>query len=201
MDAGAHKGSLLYLLHVLRKRFEYPDLKRAVIEPAQLHGATKVLVEDASSGQALLQDLKNDGFYLVESIKPKGDKVMRFNSVSARIEAEQVFVPLQASWLEDYLTELMMFPAARHDNQVDSTSQALIYAFIFQGKNLGFMDMVREELREMRDGPTPCIRVNCDDKGMQFSLFGGRNPRREEDGSFLITKEEAVYMAPCLYRV
>lgn len=195
------KGQLLYLLHVLRKRLEYPDLKRALIQQAQLHGASKVLIEDASSGQALLQDLKNDGFYKVEAIRPKGDKIMRFQSVSARIEAEQVFVPSQANWLEDYLAELMMFPASRHDDQVDSTSQALTYAFISPWRHQGYFDMIREDLREKREGPTPCIRFNCDDKGMQIELVGGRTPKREEDGSFLVTKEEAMYIPPPFYRV
>ena len=69
--------------------------------------------------QALLQDLKNDGFYLVEAVKPKGDKVMRLSSVTAAIEAGLVFVPTQAPWLEDYLHEMMMFPACRYDDQVE----------------------------------------------------------------------------------
>ena len=195
------KGRRLYLMHVLRKRLEYPDLKRAVIDQARLFGATKVLVEDASSGLALLQDLKNDGFYLAQAIKPKGDKVMRLNGVTASIEAGQVFVPEQAAWLEDYLHELMMFPAGRYDDQVDSTSQALANAFIFRSPHDGFLEYMREDMREKLEGPTPCIRVNCDDKGMRFQLYGGRTPLREEDGSFLITKEEAVYMPACLYRV
>ena len=67
-------------------------------------GCSKVLVEDASSGQALIQDLKNDSFYLVQAVKPKGDKIMRLNGVTAAIEAGQVFVPTQAPWLEDYCT-------------------------------------------------------------------------------------------------
>ena len=172
-----------------------------MIEQARVFGATKVLVEDASSGLALLQDLKNDGFYLAQAIKPKGDKVMRLNGVTGAIEAGQVFVPEQASWLEDYLHELMMFPAGRYDDQVDSTSQALANAFIFRSRHEGFFEFIREEMRERLEGPAPCIRVNCDDKGMQFQLFGGRTPRREEDGSFLITKEEATYMPACLYQV
>jgi len=195
------KDRQLYLLHVLRKRLEYPDLKRAVIDQARLFGAIKVLVEDASSGLALLQDLKNDGFYIVEAVKPKGDKVMRLNSVTAAIEAGKVFVPFQASWLDDYLHELMMFPAGRYDDQVDSTSQALTSAFIFRSPGEGLLEFIRQELKEQREGLTPQIRVNCDDKGMQFQLFGGRMPRREADGSFLITAEEARYMPACLYRV
>ena len=35
---------------------------------------------------------------------------------------------------------------------------------------------------------------------MQFQLSSGRTPRREENDSFLVTKEEAKYLAPCLDR-
>ena len=195
------KERQLFLLHVFRKRLEYPDLKRAVVAQAHLFGAGQVLVEDASSGQALLQELRNDNFYLVEAIKPKGDKTMRLHAVSAAIEAGQVFVPNQAPWLDDYLHELMMFPAGRYNDQVDSTSQALSNAFIYRSREQGWLDLIREDLREMREGPTPNILVNCDNLGMQFQLFGGRTPRREADGSFLMTKKEAEYMPPGVYRV
>lgn len=195
------KGRQFYLLNVFRKRLEYPDLKRAVVEQARMWGAGKVLVEDASSGLALIQDLKNDAFYLVQAVKPKGDKIMRLNSVTAAIEAGQVFVPTQAPWLDEYLYELMMFPAGRYDDQVDSTSQALSNALLFPAPGDGFWEYIQSELREMREGPTPCIRVNCDDKGMQFILISGRGPIREANGSFLLTKEEAVYMPPNCYRV
>lgn len=195
------KGRQFYLLHVLRKRLEYPDLKRAVIEQAKMWDAAKVLVEDASSGQALIQDLKNDGFYHVEAVKPKGKKDERLQYVSGIIENGQVFIPTHASWVEDYLHELMMFPAGRHDDQVDSTSQALSNALIFRGPHDGYWEYIQEELREMREGPIPRIRVNCDDKGMQFYLISGRKADRGGDGSFLMTKEEALYMPPGCYRV
>jgi hypothetical protein len=34
-------------------------------------------------------------------------------------------MPAQAPWLGDYLHELLAFPNGAHDDQVDSTSQAL----------------------------------------------------------------------------
>ena len=195
------KDRRVYLISVLRKRLEYPDLKRAVIEQARIHNATKVLIEDASSGQALIQDLHNDGFWKCEAVKVHRDKIMRLSGVTAAIEAGQVFLPAHASWLEDYLHELMMFPVGRYDDQVDSTSQALTNAFIYRSPGDGWWEFIQQELKEMREGPTPCIRVNCDDKGMQFQLISGRMPIREPNGSFLITKEEARYMPPNCYRV
>lgn len=195
------KGRHFFLLHVLRKRLEYPDLKRAVVEQANMWAVTKVLVEDASSGQALIQDLKNDGFYKIEAVKPKGDKIMRLNSVTAAIEGGQVFVPTQAPWLDEYLYELMMFPAGRYDDQVDSTSQALSNALIFRSPGSAWLEMIDEWKRKKEGRLIPSIRCNCDDMGMQFQLFGGRMAIREANGSFLMTPEEAEYMPAICYRV
>ena len=46
---------------------------------------------------------------------------------SARFEAGQVYVPQDAPWLAGWMSELLAFPTGRHDDQVDSTSQALDY--------------------------------------------------------------------------
>jgi predicted phage terminase large subunit-like protein len=47
---------------------------------------------------------------------------------TATIENGFVFLPEAAPWLADYLAELLAFPAGRHDDQVDSTAQALAWA-------------------------------------------------------------------------
>ena len=44
------KGKDLYLLHVLRKCMEYPELKRAAREQCQAFEANVVLIEDKASG-------------------------------------------------------------------------------------------------------------------------------------------------------
>jgi phage terminase large subunit-like protein len=61
------------------------------------------------------------------SIKPEGDKRTRMSIQSAKFESEQVVLPTQASWLDALETEFFSFPGARHDDQVDSISQALAY--------------------------------------------------------------------------
>ncbi len=62
------------------------------------------------------------------AINPQGDKTGRLEAQSARFEAGQVFVPKQAQWLADFLEELLAFPNAKHDDQVDSVSQFLNWA-------------------------------------------------------------------------
>ena len=39
-----------------------------------------------------------------------------------------MFLPTEAEWLDTYLRELISFPACKHDDQCDSTSQALDWA-------------------------------------------------------------------------
>ena len=58
--------------------------------------------------------------------KPRG-VVARANAATPLIEAGRVYLPESASWLFDYIEELSAFPNAKHDDQVDSTTQALSY--------------------------------------------------------------------------
>src|SRR5262245_46039378 len=71
------KGAMIMMLHVLRKRLNYPELKRAVREQAELHRATVVLIEDKASGTQLIQELVQEGYSIVKAVSPVGDKVMR----------------------------------------------------------------------------------------------------------------------------
>jgi predicted phage terminase large subunit-like protein len=50
---------------------------------------------------------------------------MRLHAVSDRFENGDVVLPKSAPWLDEYLTELLGLPGSRHDDQVDSTTQAL----------------------------------------------------------------------------
>jgi predicted phage terminase large subunit-like protein len=121
------KGSRIYLLHVLRRRMEYPDLKRAVLSQARTYGASVVLIEDQASGTQLIQELIRDGLHSVKGSKPEHDKVMRLRAQTATIENGFVFLPREAPWLLDYIHELITFPNAKHSDQADSTSQALAW--------------------------------------------------------------------------
>jgi len=123
------KKTRLYLLHVLRERLEYPQLKRAVQRHADRFHADNILIEDKASGTQLIQDLIQDGMYGVTAYEPAGmDKILRLNSVTSTIENGFVYLPTEAPWLERYLHELTSFPAGKHDDQTDSTSQALDWA-------------------------------------------------------------------------
>lgn len=113
------------LLQVLTKRLVYPDLKTQVLKSASEWQPDAILIEDKASGQQLLQDLKRESNLPVIGIMPDGDKITRASAVSAMFEAGKVALPKQAHWLAAYESELLTFPNAPHDDQVDSTTQFL----------------------------------------------------------------------------
>jgi len=115
----------IYLLHVLRKRLEYPELKRRVREQAEAFHAGVVLIEDKASGTQLIQELVHDGMHNIKRYVPEGDKIMRLHAQTATIENGFIYLPKEAPWLDQYLNELTAFPNGKYDDQADSTSQAL----------------------------------------------------------------------------
>jgi predicted phage terminase large subunit-like protein len=122
------KDKHFYLLHVFRRRMEYPDLKRAICDQASAHNAHVVLIEDKASGTQLIQDLIADGMSGVMRYEPPPcDKVMRLNSQSAAFENGLVLLPHESHWLQEYERELTTFPGSKFDDQVDSTTQALAW--------------------------------------------------------------------------
>jgi predicted phage terminase large subunit-like protein len=80
------KGKDLYLLHVLRRRMEYPELKRMVREQCEAFAASVVLIEDKASGTQLIQELVAEGVHAVTRYQPQADKVMRMHAQTAMIE-------------------------------------------------------------------------------------------------------------------
>ena len=112
-------GRNLYLLGLLRRRLEYPSLKRAVREQQRLYNANVVLIEDKASGTQLIQELIVDGCHGVTRYKPEGDKIMRLHAQTAMIENGFVYLPETAPWLAEYLHEITTFPKGKHDDQVE----------------------------------------------------------------------------------
>ena len=114
-----------YLLDMTTLRAEYPALKRRIEEHAEAWQPHVLLLEDQASGQSLLQDLKPHTHLPLIGVRPTRDKVTRLAAVSALIEAGKLHLPRHAPWLAAFERELLSFPHARHDDQVDALSQCL----------------------------------------------------------------------------
>lgn len=140
-----------YLLDRFNKRMEFPELKRTAASLYLKWKPNAVLVEDKASGQSLIQEFRQpidlDGQKVrlpIVAIKVDTDKVTRAFAASPMVESGQVFLPEVADWLPEYTQQLGTFPNAKHDDDVDSTTQALNYFHGTQGKR-GLLDYMREQ--------------------------------------------------------
>jgi predicted phage terminase large subunit-like protein len=120
----------IYLADRFNRRLQFPDLRRAVQSLAERDNPNHILIEDKGSGQQLLQVLQRETRLPVIGVMPKGgkyaeSKIARAQGVSGLIESGRVCLPESAPWLVDYESEIAAFPNAPHDDDVDSTTQAL----------------------------------------------------------------------------
>jgi predicted phage terminase large subunit-like protein len=126
------EGRQLHLVDLVRDRFEFPDLVKATVS---LHRKWEfdgryqnLIIEDKGSGTSLIQALKQERIYAeTQNIHMNGDKIMRLEAQTQQFAGGIVHFPKNAPWLEELLAELLGFPGVRHDDQVDSVSQALAY--------------------------------------------------------------------------
>jgi predicted phage terminase large subunit-like protein len=157
---GYGPDSRLYLLDVHRERLEHPALLREVVARAERYRADHVLIEDCASGISLIQLLKAQRFWKAIPVKPRGDKVVRFVAATPFMEAGNVLVPPQASWLETWAHELAMFPNSAYKDQVDSTSQAINWITEIK-PGFGILEYYRQEAERLRGWSSRMIEGKC----------------------------------------
>ena len=125
-------GSDYYLLACVNRHLDFPgtlQMIRAV--GSQWPQARAVLIEDKANGSAVIQTLQKELFCI--PVTPKGGKVARVHAVAPMLEAGHVFVPDRGGWVEEFLDQWTAFPAGRHDDMVDSGSQALSWLLSANG--------------------------------------------------------------------
>jgi predicted phage terminase large subunit-like protein len=137
------KPTSVMLIDCWTEYLQYPELRPRVIEEySSVYGdenefgngkkVDMVLIEDKSAGISLIQDLQRAGLP-VRSYNPgRADKTMRLNIISPIIEKGRVYLPESTNksgfardWCEPLINQICSFPEVRHDDLVDSTTQAL----------------------------------------------------------------------------
>ena len=116
----------IILLNAIKKRLEYPDLKKLVLEEYKEWEPDSFMVEKKSSGAALYQEMRRMGIPVQEFTPGKGqDKIARVNAVSALFEGGVVYAP-DRRWAKEVIEECNDFPSGTNDDLVDSTTLALL---------------------------------------------------------------------------
>ena len=130
------KGSQVYLVDQVRGQWGFNETISQFELLSQRHPkAFRKLVEKKANGAAVIDVLKNKIQGIIP-VEPEGSKESRFISCQPLYEAGNVFYPNEsiAPWVLDHKAEILGFPNAKHDDRVDTESQALNH---FMNKGVG----------------------------------------------------------------
>jgi predicted phage terminase large subunit-like protein len=118
-------GNEIYILDVVRGHWTVLQMKQHIIARVTRWNAGLIMIEDTSSGTALIELLREEPNLNVIKRLPKGGKVERVERQLGKFEAGRVILPAEAPWLADFEKELLSFPNGRYDDQVDALIQIL----------------------------------------------------------------------------
>jgi predicted phage terminase large subunit-like protein len=126
IDAWGYASPNFYLLDHIAKPFSFQDSLAVIRQFAARHKPSAILVEDKANGSAIMSVLRENLSGIVP-ILPKESKIARAESVADKINAGNVQIPRFASWADEWIAELASFPNGKHDDRVDSMTQAIHY--------------------------------------------------------------------------
>jgi predicted phage terminase large subunit-like protein len=185
------KDKHFYLLNVMRKRLDYPSLKRAVRAQWQAFDATVILIEDKASGTQLIQELVEEGLHAITRYVPDCDKTMRLHAQTGSIENGFVHLPRETHWLPEYVHELTTFPGAKYDDQVDSTSQFLDWSKQ-RWPGWGISEHYRLLAENQRPRKAVMIRLKGPAGISHVYTMTGRAIMVQPDGTIEVSEEDEV---------
>ena len=135
----------IILLNAIKERLEFPELKELVLREYKDWEPDALIVEKKSNGAALYQEMRRMGIPLGEFTPGKGqDKISRVNSVADLFRSGIVWAP-DKRWAHELIEECNDFPAGANDDQVDSTTMALM-----RFRQGGFIRLPNDEADEIK---------------------------------------------------
>ena len=113
------------LLNSVRRKVEFPELKRLALEQVQEWEPDALIIEAKASGQPLIDELRRSGIYVQGFSPGKGqDKIARVNAITDMFASGQVWFP-ETQWATEVVEELLAFPSGENDDMVDTLTLCL----------------------------------------------------------------------------
>jgi predicted phage terminase large subunit-like protein len=116
------------LIAAWQERLELPDLVQKVAKTCRDRGVDRLLIESKASGISVSQELQrlyNHEDWAVQLINPGAiDKLARLYSVQHLFSEGMVYAP-DRHWADLVIRQCEVFPKGKHDDLVDTVSQAL----------------------------------------------------------------------------
>lgn len=138
----------IMLLDAVRRRIEYPQLKRFALQKYDEFKPDWFIVEKKNSGAALYQEMRSNGLPVAEftPTRATGDKIVRLNAISDVFFSGLVWYPEGRRWALEVIDEVAEFPSGLNDDYVDCVSLA-----IPKFRNGGFIRLPTDEVWDDED--------------------------------------------------
>jgi len=133
-----HNKDIYLFPNMVRARMGFTDSKDSLVLFANANpGYKAILIEDKANGSAIMDALKKSIKRII-AVEPTGSKKERAEAVAPLWQAGNVYLPDPSicPWIVDFVNELKVFPNGKHDDQVDSMTQAVEYLDALGGVSL-----------------------------------------------------------------
>ena len=115
----------IYLIDLVQRHLNLPDTIREIVRLRGLYPQCKTtLIEDKANGSAIINILRKEMTGII-AVEPKGGKVARANAIVGAVESGNVYLPANKPFTGKFVEEFSSFPNGKHDDMVDSATQAL----------------------------------------------------------------------------
>lgn len=123
---GQDEHDNLYVLHVMRFKSDDGNaivehmIDQSVAWKADMLGFEDGQIWKTMKAQYEKRCLERQHYTTYEVLQPLTDKLVRANPLKGRMQLGKVFIQKDQPWTEAFVRELMVFPAGKHDDQVDA---------------------------------------------------------------------------------
>ena len=120
-------GSSYYVLDMSRSRLDIGGTIAMMLRMSNKHRLDGIIIELAASGHAIYQTLHKRVPGLIGYKPGDRSKQARLAGIVPIVEAGNVWLPRYADWLDIFVNEFSLFPAAKNDDICDSVAQCINY--------------------------------------------------------------------------
>ncbi len=99
----------IYVRELIHDRWSFPDLLASVQQVRKYYNARYLCIEQAASGQSLIQMIERETKIPVTKFKPLRSKTIRLQTVAPLFEANRVIF-IEGAWTEAFIKEITSFP-------------------------------------------------------------------------------------------
>lgn len=113
------------LIDKIKGKWDFITTVKHIKKLEEKHQTKRIFIEDKANGPAIINVLKQE-LTGVKGINPKDSKEARLHSIVHFFETHNIIFDKNLKDIDTLINELLFFPNAKHDDEVDALTQAIM---------------------------------------------------------------------------